>query len=50
MVANKMNDGRGTKGISEAKKLTSAKPKYPISLANGKIAFKSTTLEISHDY
>ena len=50
MVASRMNDGKGTKGISEAKKLIRANPKYPISLANGKIADKSTTLKISNDY
>lgn len=41
IVANKMNDGNGTNGMSEPKKLIRAKPTYPTSSANGKITDKS---------
>jgi len=31
MVINKMNEGIGTNGINEPKKLTRARPRYPTS-------------------
>ena len=42
IVASNKNDGSGTKGINEPKKVTKLKPKYPISGAKGKRAAKST--------
>jgi hypothetical protein len=50
MVASTMKEGNGTNGISEPKKLTSARPRYPISSVNGKIADKSTRLQSYYDY
>ena len=42
MVASKRNDGNGTKGIKDPKKLTRLSPIYPTSVAKGKIVAKST--------
>lgn len=41
IVASNKNDGTGTKGIKEPKKLTSDKPIYPASGAKGKRSVKS---------
>ena len=50
IVANKRNEGRGTKGIKEPKKLTKVSPIYPTSGANGKMAAKSTIKAHAMDY
>ena len=41
IVASNKKPGRGTKGIREPKKFTSAKIIYPSPTANGKISVKS---------